>query len=214
MNIPRNLFIVTSVIDCAAPSVFSQDERISQTVKTIQSVRAHDPDAIVILSEGSPFRWATINPSESLFILQLDVTYFNKSKGEAALCLQTLKHPIFNQILEQFSIHRVFKLSGRYELNKNCVLNLINVTNNAHILCKQQPSHLGEGIMVTVTVLYSFTPQHIEYMKHRYQYVVNSPSDQNIEHLIFDDASPFIQPLESALGVQGFIGPTGTFWEI
>jgi hypothetical protein len=49
----KNLFIVTSALN-ADMGVVSRKDRFDQTVKGLLSIRKHVPDAIILLTDGSP----------------------------------------------------------------------------------------------------------------------------------------------------------------
>ena len=126
-----NYWIVTSAIHDVG--VFSKEERFHQTILTINSIRKHSQNNHIILAEGSPQE--LVGPARRVIQYMcddyLDVWYqdkfqnlchmpvknpqYTKSNQEAYL-IQEVLHTRLAQVVQPSD--RIFKLSGRYQLNK------------------------------------------------------------------------------------------------
>lgn len=122
----KTIFIVTS---CLIPAigVFNEEQRLNQTLQTIDSIRRKSPESIVILSDVS-IRPLDSNYDELIskvdlflnlssvdFLLQLTKNGM-KSHGE---CIMT--KVVLNYLLENPNIltdvKRIFKITGRLQLD-------------------------------------------------------------------------------------------------
>jgi hypothetical protein len=134
MSVYPDVFLITSVINtgtnpwsyCATRSVFNTQRRFEQTLKTIESIRNLKDDTIIVLSECSQL---DSEMTESL-IEKTDIfmnCYNDEYVKEA--CIQSNKKG-YGEILQiQYALnklsdsniqfHRLFKISGRYWLNKS-----------------------------------------------------------------------------------------------
>jgi hypothetical protein len=123
-------------------SEFSQKERFEQTLKTINSVKEKDPDAIICIYESSSTK---IDDKYEDQFKDISDIYINLSNDPGIRVLyQNLerspdKFPFGKSLLECRSlivvlneiknhnlftnIRRIFKLSGRYKLNENFDIN-------------------------------------------------------------------------------------------
>jgi hypothetical protein len=128
-----DLVLITSVINTgeqpwsysAIRSVYTPEERLEQTLGTIQTVKKYLPDAKILLIECSDISQDYMNTLQSSVDYFLDV-YSNEEAKTA--CLQTNKKGwgeavktrlALEYILEQgLSFKRLFKLSGRYILTE------------------------------------------------------------------------------------------------
>ena len=135
-----NCIMITSVINtpnkCLSysktRSVFSREERFSQTKKTIESIRSKLPNDKIFLVECTQF-----NEEEKLFFnencdyihniweiknLHDNIFGISKSLGEGTMTIQGLEY-IKKQNL---SFDYIYKISGRYFLNDNFSMDGIN----------------------------------------------------------------------------------------
>ena len=125
-----DLFIVTSALNATMGAV-SREDRIIQTREGIKSLREKCPNAIIILSDGSPIKLEKeklLDLSETVNICMdwsedSDIKQFaengRKSEAENVLMIKTmmlLKHnPDMMQLMP--SVRRIFKLSGRTNID-------------------------------------------------------------------------------------------------
>lgn len=115
--IRMNVVLVTSMIrPINGPSIFTTTERISQTIKTIETVRKKIERCYIVLIEGS-----IIEEDEKKLLKEsvdniyaFDVTPCYKSIGEAILICNYLSSDSFKELK---NVNTVTKISGRYHLN-------------------------------------------------------------------------------------------------
>ena len=117
----RSMFIITSIIDLPAPTLYNvilPQVRFQQTIHTVESVRRHVPSAVVIILDGSieshliPGADFHFHYSDSVLLRHVP-----KSIGETMLLEEFMRSLLFNQLKLETDV--VFKLSGRYYLNEN-----------------------------------------------------------------------------------------------
>lgn len=127
MNSKRDLFIITSCIyPCDKPlsysavrSIYTPEERLEQTLKTIQSVRKKCPNAYIILCDNGIKRPDNLDGVNIFKYLGDKPKYrktadsTNKSLGETLMIVSCWKKLIL------YRWNRIYKLSGRYWLNDN-----------------------------------------------------------------------------------------------
>jgi hypothetical protein len=123
----RNIFVVSSTINANIGYV-NHRERFMETIQTIESIRRHAKDSLILLVDNSTLRLDKNleNMIERMADFYLYVgdrkpaIEFNKngvrSAGEAYLFLVALD---FIEKNIQEDLHRVFKISGRYKLTKD-----------------------------------------------------------------------------------------------
>ena len=125
----KPLFIVTSALNADMGSI-SREDRFEQTLKGLLTLRQKVPDAIVLLTDGSPHklekeklqalsRYANFvaDFSGDTQINQFSVNH-RKSEAENVLLIKTLL--LFKQDVGMMkllhSVNRIFKLSGRTDI--------------------------------------------------------------------------------------------------
>jgi len=175
----KNLFIVTSSIKPKI-GVFSPEQRFAQTLFTLRSIRKKVPDAIILLSDTSI---SPLSDFEKKVLSQNSNLYFDlseepatkhytsngqKSHAENALLfatLQTLKNnPNVSNVLN--SVKRVFKFSGRSELDDNFNINDYDDLFGKFVFKKRIPTWMGDikhdATHLFITRMYSFCPSLID----------------------------------------------------
>ena len=128
----QNLFIITSAIN-AKRSVFSREERIFQTRKTVESIISKDPTASLVMvestSEDSEVEdiWSKIGVPiiniRNQKLLELSEAKLH-SPAEALSMLTAINYLEKDGRLDQFS--RIFKISGRYRLSQGFDIDVYN----------------------------------------------------------------------------------------
>lgn len=127
LNSRRDLFIITSCIyPCDQPlsyssvrSIYSPEERLEQTKKTIQSIRDKCSNAYIVLCDNGIKCPTRIDGVNKFKYIGNKIKYRkaadspNKSLGETLMILNCWRTVLFNRW------NRIFKLSGRYWLNEN-----------------------------------------------------------------------------------------------
>lgn len=182
INAKNNLYIITS---CMKPTigVFNSDERISQTIESIESVRNADPNSIIFLCDNSVFPLtedqigqvkdkvdAYLDFSRDDKLLQLSKAGY-KSEAESLLLIQILQTIKQNEQLMRVitSVKRIFKLSGRYKIQKEFNIDSYEGLFGKYVFKSRIPSWLDETTQknlgsthLLVTRLFSFCPSLID----------------------------------------------------
>jgi hypothetical protein len=126
----KQLFIITSALNSNI-GIISREDRLKQTIEGLQSLREKCPDALILLTEGSPDKVEEdkIKTLESLvdfiadFSADSDVSQFasvgKKSEAENVLMLKTIlllkQEPTMQRLMH--SVNRIFKISARTNLD-------------------------------------------------------------------------------------------------
>ncbi len=120
MNITyqKNIILITSAINIE--SIFSPEERLLQTIQTINSLKKIS-NSYLILLEGSNLNKAQLSLLSSIVnkIVLFDSNFvlLDKSFGEAYMLYQ-----MTNQLIsESLQFDRLYKISGRYYLTDNFI---------------------------------------------------------------------------------------------
>jgi hypothetical protein len=143
-----NLFLITSVINpsnkplsyTANRSIYTTEERFEQTLTTIESIRLKVPNAYIYLVDGSIISDHMTNKIKSVVdqylnlsnnptaMAEIDHPY--KSRGEATEILYGLR-----SIPDNLQYDNLFKISGRYYLDDNFLLENYMNEHNIFQLC-------------------------------------------------------------------------------
>lgn len=149
LNQEYNVVLITSKIYtsnkplsyAAHRSIYSPQERLQQTVETIKSVREYIPNAYIVLYDNSVFidnEFQTINNLVDCFLNHHNDEVINeftnssphKVFGEISQTCRMLQY--LHKYHTNMNIRNLFKLSGRYVLNK--YFKYENLDNNDIIL--------------------------------------------------------------------------------
>jgi hypothetical protein len=97
-------------------TLFSCEERITQTIKTIQTVRNKIPNCYIVIAEGGRIDQSTIDMFTSMVdcLYMTNISHLAKSPGEATLLYRYLTSIQFESL---DNIGTISKISGRYYLN-------------------------------------------------------------------------------------------------
>lgn len=128
-----DIFLIISVIDARESplsysktrSIYTKEQRLIQTEKTILSIKKYVPDSKIFLFEAGQSDY------ENNFSKQVDKYFYVGDKylirnmvnskfkgiGEISIILKALKLLKENKLLNNFEL--VFKISGRYTINSN-----------------------------------------------------------------------------------------------
>ncbi|ARF12501.1 hypothetical protein Klosneuvirus_6_63 [Klosneuvirus KNV1] len=129
MNVVMIVSVISTVEKCLSyypiRSVYTPEERYQQTLKTIDSIKKHIPDAYIILIEGSILNSAMEKGFKENVNIYLNYSYdqivynavndIHKSYAEGILILKFLQSDEFKNI----NVENLFKLSGRYYLTNS-----------------------------------------------------------------------------------------------
>ena len=174
-----DLFIVTSALN-PNMGVLSREDRLTQTIEGLASLRQKCPDAIVILADGSPepVEQDKIKQFEHLvnfvaaFSGDKDISQFasvgRKSEAENVLMLKVMmllkQAPELKRLIH--SVRRIYKFSARTTLHDD-----FDVSEHDHfgkyVFKKRMPTWLaGEAAEIftdlLITRLFSFCPSLID----------------------------------------------------
>jgi hypothetical protein len=128
-SIETNIILVSSMINITNKqmTIFSAEERLSQTLNTLKTIRDKIPNPIIILLEGSNINTEFIHTLykhvDHLILYSYDekidsyVNNMNKSFGEVYKLLSVVNK------LQTYDFNKIFKISGRYYLNENFNIN-------------------------------------------------------------------------------------------
>ena len=151
----KSIFIITS---CLIPAigVFSPEERLKQTLETVDSIRKKSPNSIIILSDVSieslSDKYHDLMSKVDLF---LDLSKHDllsqltkngmKSQGECAMMHVVLDYLQQNiQLLE--GVDRIFKITGRIQLDDDFSLDEYTGLNGKYVFKKRVPTWMNEPI--------------------------------------------------------------------
>lgn len=210
----KNLIIITSVINISdnpltytnTRSVFNYDERLKQTLNTIESLNKIK-DKHVILVETSTIQEKDekllknkvdyyLNFNSDLVVKNIVDSSF-KGSGEAIQLLKTLETIDINQY------ENIIKISGRYWLNEN-----FKESYFYNDLTMFKESHTKTSLS---TVIYKIN-------KGDYQTYIDTlkniiSSNQMMEYVFLSSFKNKYTPIES-LGIMGYVSVDGILWEI
>ena len=171
-----NLFIVTSSLK---PTIgtFLPEERFKQTIETFNSIRKHDPKAFILLVDCSQEsisqdHYNLLQPHINCFFdLSQDKTMRElsmnglKSHAETVMLLNVLILLKNNDEIMK-SVNRIFKLSGRYNLEETFNISEHDKHTGKFIFKKRIPTWMNPVIKnadhLLITRLFSFCPTLID----------------------------------------------------
>lgn len=177
MNIipDKNLFIVTSSLK---PNVgyFSDVDRFTQTISSLQSLRNKIPDAVILFSDCSA---RPVSEAERNEISKYANVYFDlssqpdckhcvinalKSPGENVMLFHTLlslkQNPQLSPILNQ--VKRIFKYSARTILEESFDIKEYDNLFGKFVFKKRLTSWKNPNDYLFITRLYSFCPSLVD----------------------------------------------------
>jgi hypothetical protein len=213
-----DIFLITSVIDtCNKPlsyssrrSVYTCEERLNQTVETIQSIKKYVPNAYIVLIDGSG---RLLTSQEKLLldgvnnIIEItdeaslqDIQNKYKAIGECRLILNFLNSPLFKSL----QINRFFKISGRYHLQEG-----FNI--NDFLSDKISIRAIRMQYNTVVVFGYSISNNYLDFFKNRIQDIYNTyesrnPMETSLEDILFYDYNDTkIYHLVDKLYIGGYV---------
>lgn len=198
-NNESNIILVSSMINISGMprTIFTPEERLSQTLNTLKNIRDKIPNSIIILLEGSnistEFMHVLYKHVDHLILYSYDpeINFYvnnpNKSFGEVYKLLSVVNK------LQKYDFDKIFKISGRYYLNEN--FNISNFTNESI-----SGKIIDGGFF---TALYSVPKKElIEYKNILELFLINKISYIDIEHHIYSSYKN-LKNID-VIGVEGF----------
>jgi hypothetical protein len=179
----KNLFIVTSALN-ADMGVVSRKDRFDQTVKGLLSIRKYVPDALILLTDGSPnkiddeklkalahFANFAADFSDDAQITELAFNH-QKSEAENLLMLKTLMLLQQDEGMKDVlsDVGRIFKISGRTDLTDEFDVTE-HIVPGKYVFKKRIPTWLADSRKefatdLLITRMFSFCPTLMnDYMK-------------------------------------------------
>ena len=176
-------------------SVFSHQERFAQTIETFKSIQKYAPESTIIISDTSvealPDEWIQEILKYCKFFINLseDNTLRNlsnqglKSPAECLLFLNTLKtiKPLIAD--HTLDADRIFKLSGRYELNEGFNIDAYQGLNGKYVFKRRVQSWMGPNLSLLDVRLWSFDAQLLDKTEEMYSNALQHTSDRKSTRL-------------------------------
>lgn len=189
-------------------SVFTPQQRLTQTIETINSIRKYIPSSYIILAENSRLSDEEIQqlPADKIYIFDSsesnrwrDCPY--KGAAEAYVLLQVLDD------LNDKNFNRLFKISGRYQINSNFKW-------NDHCIDKCVFVKSGSYPKSVSTTLYSIPKSCIHLYRNSLTNILQkyNAGPFSIEDEIAKGIPDENLVLLKQMGVQGRVACNGNLW--
>jgi hypothetical protein len=191
----KNLFIVTSAIH-ANIGVVNMQERVLQTIDTLENLKKKVPDALVLLVDGSPHNidddikkkiseycqaiWFNTHPD-----IYAMASSGRKSEAEIILLFNTLLQIKQSNVLS--SVKRIFKYSARTVLEDDFDISAYDNLFGKYVFKKAIPSWMDENRKrnvtdhLYITRMYSFCPSLIDNYLQTLQPILNNVITHGID---------------------------------
>lgn len=217
MESPRTLVLVPSVIIptdnplsyTPTRSIYTSEDRLHQTVKTLQTVREKIPGAHLVVLECSDLPVYYVK----VLIEQCDqfVNYNSNPGVREAVCnspfkgygeVRALLEYLMEEISDDLPYDAIFKISGRYCLNDNFDLTVFTPGRNCiHV-------HHDHGI--GATTLYKMRSKD-EFVDALTASVPELLQGKGIEQVFFRKVKDYLDV--PTLGVEGYVSVSGDFYQ-
>ncbi len=210
----NDIFLVTSVINTSTNpftytdvrSVYSTEERLEQTLKTIESIRSLNDKTKIMLVDCSVLtedQEDRIIKSVDYYIqLNKDNYIFNichnsnkKGYGEIVKTKIAIEYILYNNIV----FDRLFKISGRYYLSDKFDKN--NYSSSLYTI------KLNSSVLYTVpyNLLNNFNSTCEDMIK-----IYENTHEKSLESLVTDYLNPRVL-IADKLGIEGYVSVDGTY---
>ena len=233
----RYAFLITSAVNTKF-GVYSNEERLGQTLATISGVRKNVPDAkIIVLEMGA----IPLTAEQSMAITGLADNLITFSDDPAVtglyhstdnwdvvknvtevMCFQNALKKLYVETTVLHDVQRIFKLSGRYLLNDNFDIGFYDAYANENMIVvgKSRSSQFpfaATGVeRQYMSRLWSWpsklTPEVItgynQGLEYMYQRLA-AGGYVDIEHVLYKFLDPAKVLEKDVLGLHGNIGPNG-----
>tara|TARA_B100000900_G_C20520984_1_gene692142 strand:- start:521 stop:1225 length:705 start_codon:yes stop_codon:yes gene_type:complete len=195
----KNLFIVTSALEPRI-GLINKEDRFQQTIDTLINLRKKVPDALIILSDGSPVQPDEKNRKEISKYTNCTMYWCNddqikefadcgrKSEAEILLLLKTFTLLRQNVELSKMmaSVKRIFKYSARTILLDDFKISLYNNSKlfGKYVFKKRVPTWITDKTItdhLLQTRLYSLCPSLIDNYVQTLLKVLNSCTKYGID---------------------------------
>lgn len=229
------LFIITSALNTKF-GVFSNNERLGQTIDTIKSINQYSPNAKIAFVEMGGIEPDKVQVDEIKKYVDFFICYSNdqnvkkifssenwdvvKNLTEVLVFKSALLTLLNSGILNQFE--RIFKISGRYKLTNN-------FNNDVHVQAKDkfvflekrysqfEPVVTGGTSYQYMSRLFSWQIINTEMLIKVYEcgfadmnLLISNGGYMDIEHMLFKYIHPDLVKEVKEIGVSGLLGPNGS----
>lgn len=221
------VFFINSALNVKQLSVFNNDDRFVQTVETIKSVRKYCPNSKIILFDGSsePVKDQYIDALEKMHVFFLytgnntQVNQLSKS-GQRSLA-ETLSFIIAADYFKKnyISSKRIYKISGRYTLNDNFIVDREDFS-NAFVfsspleswMSKQKQEESGVDKLFRLR-FWHMDSSLFDVFQSKLPLIFNDSLQFGIdvEHSYFKNLNMYKTVAVDPIGVEGVIAPTGEY---
>jgi hypothetical protein len=227
----KNLFLISSAIN-AKHGIYTPRERFVQTAATCSSIRTYCPDSDIIILDGGVREISRIHQDQlygELGVKEI-MSYVNDESIQKIQ--QTRNHDIVKNVIEvlmyksyydsvkKFHYNRVFKISGRYQLNANFNVDFHNaavgkITIRSPFKSQFPPEVTGGVTLQYMSRLWSFDSNLLPYIQDLYGRILELMSfrQQNgyidIEHSLYALLDKNLVVETPLIGVEGNIAPNG-----
>lgn len=208
-----NLIVITSVVYCDAPSMFTSEERFNQLFPSISSVQTKIPNAHVVVLEGSSLSQEQTAKLEStgVYVFLHNIQHLPKQYGELSILRSFFHSSFYTNLTKTYEIHSIHKLSGRYYLTDKYEF----VYDSDKCMCRLSEPIAWSGHPACHTRYYAFPskylPQYLQGLEHTEQNLF-----LDVEHSFYKyNVLPIdkIDRSRCTMYVAGYLAPNKEFVE-
>lgn len=191
----KNLFIVTSALQ-ANIGVVGAEERLQQTIDTLENLKQKVPDALVLLVDGSPHNIPDETKNkisqycQGLWFNQHPDIYAmassgRKSEAEIIMLFNTLAQ--LKQSKAMHEVKRIFKYSARTILEDDFDIKEYDNLYGKYVFKKALPSWMDENRKrnitdhLYITRMFSFCPSLVDNYMQTLQTILNNVIQHSID---------------------------------
>lgn len=230
----KHLFVVTSAVKTKF-KVNSEEARLSQTLMTVRSILARVPDAMIVVIEASgiPLDEYIVKALEDEihylinFSSDSNVQYIHDNNESADVVKNLTEMMCFYRGLQMLrdsdlltGVNRVYKMSGRYLLNKDFNLSVHEQSSDKILLSNKYQTQFSEeqvGIPYQyMSRLWSWPIKYNEKIMVFYESAIKEFTDRienkkyaDIEHLLYLLLPGNLIQEVNPIGVSGKLGNSG-----
>ena len=219
------VFFINSALNVKQLSVFDNHQRFEQTVETVKSIQKYCPNNRIFMFDGS----YDMPLSEYVGQLRLMGVHYLYTGANPQIQhfsnvgLRSLAETLsFIIALDAYSKNKVqtkryYKISGRYKLNDNFILNRADFE-NAFVfskiwdswMSKEQQERVGINHMIALR-LWHMDASLFDAFQSKLPIIFNDCIQNNIdiEHAYYRALSKYKWAICEPIGVEGVIAPTG-----
>jgi hypothetical protein len=222
------IFFINHALSVNQLSVFSNEERFEQTLETLKSIDKYCPNNLKIIFDSSPNQvedsyLRTIADWNNTWFLDMGKHQYVQMyslNGYRSLAETYSFMGVLGWFREQkFEAKRIYKLSGRYSLNDNFILDDPSYK-DAFVFAEALESWMDDNIKKTVEVhsLYRLRLWHMDYslldtFTKELPRIFEDCGQYNIdvEHSYYKHLHKYKVVEVPKIGVQGYIAPSGEY---